>query len=419
MKVLFIDVNCKQSSTGKIVYDLYTEYQKEGHEAAICYGRGKLINEPNVFKFGLDVETYFHALMTRLTGLTGCYSFFSTYRLLKFMDDFKPDVVHIHELHAYFVNVAPVINYLKKYNIKTVWTFHCEFMYTGKCGSALECERWKNECGSCPQLRVYPSSWLFDFTEKMLNDKRRLFEGYDNLTIVTPSKWLADRVRQSFLANKDICVIHNGMDTQKIFYPRPFEHLKEKHNIKSEKIILHVTAGFNTSDNDIKGGRFVVELAERLINDSVKIIVVGTSDGKINLPENVIHVGRINNQEELAAYYSMADLCLLTSKAETFSMVCAESLSCGTPICGFDAGAPKEVAPEGYAIFVPYGNITELEKSIRLVLNNRTIFRSSIDCMNFAREKYDKAVLINRYIDIYKPVDIGNRCKTLIERPKK
>ena len=238
MKVLLIDVNCKHSSTGKIVYDLYAALNRQGHTAAVCYGRGPLVKEPDIFKFGLDAETWLHALLTRITGLTGYFSPISTMRLLRFIKRFQPDVVHIHELHAYFVNIGPVMRYLKAHNIKTVWTFHCEFMYTGKCGHANDCEKWKTQCGPCPQLHEYPKSLFFDFTKKMFEDKKKWFTGFDNLTIVTPSQWLANRVKQSFLKVKNIQVIRNGVDTANIFYPRDYASIKVKHNLTDEKIVL-------------------------------------------------------------------------------------------------------------------------------------------------------------------------------------
>ena len=167
MRILYINVNCKHSSTGKITYDLYSQSKEAGHEAAVCYGRGPLVEEPDIYKFGLDWETRFHALMTRLTGVNGCWSFLSTKRLLRFMDEFKPDVAHLHEPHAYFMNLQPFYDYIKEHKIPLAYTFHCEYAYTGKCGYAYECERWKTGCGNCPQVREYPASFFFDFTKQI------------------------------------------------------------------------------------------------------------------------------------------------------------------------------------------------------------------------------------------------------------
>ena len=142
MKILLIDACCKYGSTGKIVYSLYQCIKQSGHTVAVCYGRGEEINEPNIYKFGLDWETYLHAGLARLTGKNGYYSPLSTKRLINYIEKFKPDVIHIHELHAYFVNIYPLLEYIKKKKIKVVWTFHCEYMYTGRCGYSYECNKW-------------------------------------------------------------------------------------------------------------------------------------------------------------------------------------------------------------------------------------------------------------------------------------
>lgn len=396
MKVLLIDVNCKKSSTGKIVYDLYTECRKVGYEAAICYGRGSKLAEENIFKFGLDVETNFHALMTRITGLTGRFSYFSTQRLLKFMDEFKPDVVHLHELHAYFVNLAPVINYLKKNNIKTVWTFHCEFMYTGKCGYAFECEEWHYECGKCPRVKEYPSSLFWDFTKQMFSEKKRLFDGFDNLTIVTPSKWLAKKVKQSFLGDRDIRVIHNGIDTINVFQPRPFDHLKEKHNIADEKIVLAVAPGLM---DPRKGGRTVLELAKWMKAGNLKFILIGVDDLKEKFDNNVIALGSIEDQQKLAEYYSMADVFVLCSEKETFSLTSAEALCCGTPVVGFKSGAPETVFEQPYANFVEQGDLDALEQAVIRALNNPM---SPSDLRLYGQDTFSIGKMSEQYFETYK-----------------
>ena len=214
MKVLLIDVNCKNSSTGNIVYNLYNYINSSDDEAAICYGRGAKIQGKNIFKFGIDAETYLHALLTRITGFTGCFSFFSTRRLIKHIKIFAPDVVHIHELHAYFVNVKTLINFLKTNHIRTVMTLHCEFAYTGKCGHSVECEQWKTECKKCPHLKQYVSTMWFDHTNFMFKQKKKAFSNFYELSIITPSNWLAERVKDSFLKNYPLSVIHNGIDIQ-------------------------------------------------------------------------------------------------------------------------------------------------------------------------------------------------------------
>lgn len=270
-RILLVDVNCKFSSTGKIVYDLMHNLQQDGHEAAVCYGRGELVQEQNIYKFGLDWETRLHALLARITGYNGCFSPLSTRRLIKFIDEYKPDVIHIHELHAYFVNIEPFLDYIKRKNIKVVWTFHCEYMYTGKCGHANDCNRFQNGCGNCPNIKGYPKSLMFDKTHEMFEMKKRCLTGI-NLSIVTPSKWLSDRVGLSFLQNVQRNVIHNGINTS-IFSPIESQALRDRLGIPPKnKVVLALAPNIMSED---KGGHWVVELAKRMREQDILFVLVG------------------------------------------------------------------------------------------------------------------------------------------------
>lgn len=270
-RILLIDVNCKYSSTGKIVYDLYQNIKKDGREAAICYGRGKKLDEEAIFKFGIDAETVIHAGLSRLTGYNGVFSPLSTVRLLKYIDAFKPDLIHIHELHAYFVNIKPLLEYIKQKRIPVVWTFHCEYMYTGKCGHAYECLKYQNECHDCPAVKEYPKSLLWDKTRQMFKMKKKLLKNLD-FTIVTPSKWLADRVRTSFLKDKEIKVIHNGIDIN-IFHPLPTVQLRRELGIpESYKVVLAVAPNIMSKE---KGGEWVLKLADMMKNKKIIFILIG------------------------------------------------------------------------------------------------------------------------------------------------
>ena len=394
MKILLLDVNYKSGSTGKIVYDLKQELEKEGHEVLACYGRGKKVEEKSVMKFAYDFETLIHAFFSRLTGLMGYFSYFSTRRLIKEIEKFEPDVVHIHETHSYFMNHLPLIEYLKKKNIKTVWTFHCEYMYTGNCGYAYDCNKWKNICKNCPDIKRYPKSLFFDFSYKMFLDKKRAFENFNNLTIVTPSKWLKDRTKESFLKNKRVEVIHNGINTE-VFKPKDFTHLITKHNIGNKKVILSVAPDIMS---DRKGGKWVVKLAEQCINLDYIFVLIGVKDLNEKFPNNVIALGRTENQIELAEYYSLADIFLICSEKETFSMTCAEAISCGTPVIGFKSGAPETIFTE--AIFVDYGDIKELKKQLEKFLNDQEFFYDRRISQEGIK-KYSKNKMFKNYLNIY------------------
>lgn len=356
-RVLIIDVNCKKSSTGKIVYDLYKALVRDGRNAAVCYGRGEDIKEEHIYKFGLDWETGIHALLARITGYNGCFSPISTRRLIKYIEKFNPDLIHINELHAYFVNVKVLVNYIKRKNIPVVWTFHCEYMYTGKCGHAFECSKFEENCGNCPALREYPKSLFFDRTSQMLATKKKLFNNWEP-TIVTPSRWLMDRVKLSFLKNKKIKVIYNGVDTS-IFKPQDISNLRYELKIPEKcKVALFVTP--NIADEK-KGGTWLFKIAEDLKEKNIIFLIVGGGDKtSYTVPSNVKFIGAIYDQNLLAQYYSLADIFLLCSKRETYSMTCAEALCCGTPVVGFKSGAPETVFTEPYAKFVEYGDVEDM-----------------------------------------------------------
>jgi len=403
LKILYINVLFNSGSTGKIVYELYSHARAEGHEAAVCYGRGRKRNEENVFKFGLDWETKLHALLTRLTGLTGCFSPFSTARLIAFMDTFKPDIIHLHEPHAYFVNLRPLFDYISSHNIPLVYTMHCEFAFTGKCGHPLRCENWRTGCGNCPCLSDYPKTFFFDFTAKMLSDKLGLLKK-QNMLIVSPSVWLASRIKQSLIENKDIRVIPNGIDTKSIFYPRAYEHLKIKHGIENKKIVLAVAPGIMSSH---KGGAELLRLAKALENENIKFIFIGMSSAEArgSFPENIIPLAHTEDQQQLAEYYSMADCFVICSDMENLPTTCLEAVCCGTPVAGYDTGGTKETVPAPLGRFAPYGDTEALAESVMLQL--KTSFEPSD--YESLRNAYSSKSMYKAYEALYDQLVCGRK----------
>lgn len=398
MRVLLIDVNCKNSSTGNIVYNLYKYINYTGDEAAVCYGRGEKLKEKNIFKFGLDTETYIHALLTRITGFTGCFSLFSTRRLIKFIKKFNPDVVHIHELHAYFVNIKPLINYLKKNHIKTVMTLHCEFAYTGKCGHSMECEQWKTECRQCPHLREYVSTIWFDHTNYMFRQKKNIFSNFNELSIITPSKWLAQRVSASFLKNCPLSVIHNGIDTN-IFCPKEVSYLRKELKInKDEKVVLSVAPHLMTKE---KGGFFIKEIAKRLEARKIRFLMIGVDGIERIYDRNIILNGPIFDKTILANYYSLADLFLICSERENFPTTCIEAQCCGTPIYGFNTGGTAETILQGSVEgLVEYADVETLTSLIDKA--PRKTVESSISISEVASEMYSLLHFCKLNCNLYK-----------------
>ena len=269
-------------------------------------------------------------------------------------------------------------------------------MYTGKCGHAYECENWKTECGNCPAVKEYPKSMFLDATKRMFRDKKKWLKDLD-MTIVTPSKWLADRVRKSFLKDKEITVIHNGIDTN-IFKPTASLELRENLGVPSEdKIVLFVAPDLLDEN---KGASWVLEIAKRMLNDNVSFVLVGQNELETDL-DNVYFAGKISNQKELAKVYSMADVLLVCSKRETFPTVCLEAQCCGTPIVGFDAGGTKETLLTSEQNVVSYGDIDSLyEKIIKML----AIDKNKQNISQMAEKVYSKERMIANYLNVYSQI---------------
>ena len=398
MKIAQVDVNYNFSSTGKIVADLLVGLGDRGHSCQAYFGRGPASGQHHVHKISSTPEFLVHVLGTRISGLTDGFSPMATRRLIGQFEAFNPDLVHLHDLHGYFLNIRPVVEYLKSRRIPTVWTFHSEFMYTGKCGYAFDCENWKTVCHACPDLKGYPETWFFDFTTRMFREKQAMFADFQNLHLVAPSAWLANRMRQSLVGGHPISVIHNGLEVA-MFYRRDTKALSASLGLTDEYVVLSVGSNLLS---EIKGGRWVLELAKRMPQSRVVFLMVGVDQVPSKLPDNVKMIPRVTDQALLAQYYSLADVLLLTSAKETFSMVSAESLACGTPVIGFDSGAPKEVALPGYGAFVPYPDLDALEALLAKARDGTAGLKEPADCERFAQERYAKEIMVQAYERIYK-----------------
>lgn len=398
MKVLQVNCVYNTGSTGKIMYDIHTELLKNGNHSIICYGRGLKTNDKNVYKTCGELYSKINNLLTRFSGIMYGGCFFSTNKLISVIKREAPDVVHLHCINGYFVNIYRLINWLKNNNIKTVLTLHAEFMHTANCGHAMECEKWKNGCGKCPRWKEETKSIIFDRTKLSFKKMKKAFDGFEeNLIVVSVSPWLMERARQSpILMNKNHKVVLNGLDTSEFYY-RNTEKLRSDLLLENKKTVVFVTPSFSLDRNDSKGGWYVIELAKQF--PEVNFIIVGSKEEYLDLPKNVINIGRVESKKRLAELYSVADVTLLLSKRETFSMVAAESLCCGTPVLGFKAGGPECIALSKYSEFVEYGNLNEMKILLGDFLENREFLSRKIS--EEARMKFDKSNMYKGYYFIY------------------
>jgi putative colanic acid biosynthesis glycosyltransferase len=400
MKIALIDVNFGGSSTGKIVSDISANLFKSGNQSVAYFGRGKVPKasvDGEAIKICKDYEVYFNVLTCRLTGRVDPILKSSNDRLVNFLNDFKPDIIHLHDLHGYFINIENLVDWISQTKIPTVWTFHCDYMFTGRCGFSQDCDRWITGCQKCPHLSRYPGVWFFDQARDMYIEKQKLFANLQRLEIVSPSKWLAGRIKRSFLSNRNISVIPNGLDVD-IFKPRIT--VKSKWQAENHGRFCVISVGANLMSNR-KGGHWVLELAKRFISRDIDFVMVGVDSIPKFVPPNVTIYSSVKDQQKLAEYYSMGDVLLLTSTVESFSMVTAEALACGLPVIGFKAGAPEEVAPTGFGFFVQYGDLDQLERILNDILEKKIVMKSAEQCVEFARHEYSSSVMAKRYQNLY------------------
>ncbi len=400
MKVMQINCVYQKGSTGKIVFDIHTELRHLGIESLVCYGRGEKVPEKGVYKTCGEFYSKCNNALSRFTGLMYGGCILSTRHLINIIAREKPDIVHLHCINGFFVNLYRFTNWLKEHRIKTVLTLHAEFPFTANCGHALDCEKWKTGCGSCPRCRQETGSLFFDRTHTSWEKLNAAYQGFDTLTVVSVSPWLRATAECSpMLKDKRHAVVLNGVDTA-VFHPYDDAvTLRQRLGIGDAKVVLHVTASFSDTAGHLKGGSYVLELARRLEKENVVFLVAGPHSLTAAPTSNVRLLGNLSDQKELARLYSLAEVTLLTSKQETFSMPLAESLCCGTPFVGFRAGGPESVALTDYCAFVDRGDVDALERSVRKKLDSSPM-RTTIAEM--ASRSYSKEEMCGQYIRLYR-----------------
>lgn len=398
MRVLLINTVCKTGSTGKIVFNIHNFILHKGYESIICFGRGtKGHNDLREFKISTNIEIYLHVLFTRLFGFQGNYSYFATKRLFKIIAKYKPDVVHLFNLHGYYINEFKLLKYLKENNIKTIYSMLDEYPYMGKCCYSFDCRKFENVCNNCPEVKSYPKSLFFDQSNRIFNLKKECYNNFNNI-IFTGPEWVVKRAKaSSLLRNKKFSIIDEFIDTENVFYPRHTTELRKKLNIpEGKKIMLNVARFSDTR----KGCIHYLEIANSLKNENFIFIHVGYDSNNNNkLPDNFIPISYVANQDELAEYYSLADLFVCTSLADTMPNVCLESLACGTPVCGFDIAGTPYVATSEFGFFSKPNNISELVHFIQNV-PFKTEKRSE-ECHLYAKMRYSKDVICTKFLELY------------------
>ncbi len=403
MKILEIN-QVNFGSTGHIMLQIADLATKKGHEV-ICsfYARRNKDKDKNCIYIGNKVSHNIHKKLYRKTGNNGCYSKISTWNFLRKVKKFDPDLIHIHNLHNCYINLPMLFDYIKKNNKKVVWTLHDCWSFTGQCPyfTAVGCEKWKTGCHDCEQINRYPSCSV-DRTDKMWNRKKEWFTGVQNLTIVTPSQWLANLVKQSFLKDYPVKVINNGINLD-VFKPTESD-FRTKHNLEDKKIILGVASVWEVR----KGLDVFIELSKRL-DDRYKIVLVGTNDEvDKKLPEGIISIHRTSNQKELAELYTAADVFFIPTREDNFPTVNMESLACGTPVLTFNTGGSPEMVDEATGVVLMNEDIASVEQAVismcEAVISMCESGKYSKEACTERAKQYDSGLKYNEYLSLFENI---------------
>jgi glycosyltransferase involved in cell wall biosynthesis len=389
VRVLQINSVCGIGSTGRIATDIHAILKEEGHESYIAFGRGDPINCDSALRIGNKFDNFAHVIKTRIFDQHGFGSKRATKEFIEKVKELDPDVIHLHNIHGYYINVEILFNYLKEANKPVIWTLHDCWAFTGHCSyfDFVGCECWKLEgTHKCIQKKNYPSSLLLNNSRRNFERKRKAFTGVKNLTILTPSNWLAGLVKQSFLGEYPVKVINNGIDLD-IFKPTK-SNFRKKNNLEDKFIILGVANVWVRR----KGYEYFLELSKRLEQDEVIVMVGLTERQKNKLPANIIGITRTNNIKELVEIYSAADVFVNPTLEDNFPTTNLEALACGTPVVTFKTGGSIESIDGNCGIVVEKGNLAELLRAIKKIkLGNL----SNEKCVGRAK-RYNKK---DRYLD--------------------
>lgn len=396
MRILMIN-SVHYGSTGSMMLQLAEQARENGHTVLTAFSGGRhchLKKDEKSLHIGGALSEDSHLILDRLTGNNGCYSKAATARFLKEVERFRPDVIHLHNLHNCYINLPMLFSYIRDHGIRTVWTLHDCWPFTGHCPHfiGIGCEKWKTGCHDCAKYREYPKSFV-DSSGKMWKWKKEWFSGIPQMAIVTPSEWLSGLVRQSFLNGYDVRVIHNGIDLD-ILRPRTGD-FPEKYGLTGRKIVLGVS--FNWED-PYKGLHVFRELAKMLPED-YRIVLVGTDEKtEKTIPENILTIRKTADKQEIAEIYSAADVLLNPTKQDNYPTVDMEAIACGTPVITTNVGGGPEIVTEGCGIITETEDLQALKQTILQVCTDREKYRKV--CLERAKD-FDRRRMYSEYLKLY------------------
>ena len=362
MRVLFINSVCGIRSTGRICTDLAAELKAQGHEVKIAFGRETVPEQfrRQAVRIGTDLDVKLHGLHSRLLDEHGLGSCHATKQFLEWADTYDPDLLWLHNIHGYYINYELLFSWIKKRpKMEVRWTLHDSWAFTGHCAgfSFIGCEQWKTHCQTCPLKRGYPTSLWIDRCSQSYDKKKTAFSGVKNMTLITPSKWLADLVGQSFLCEYPVEVHHNTIDTS-IFRPTP-SNFREKHGLTNVKIALGVASAWGE-----RKGLYDFYKLSTMLDENWRVVLVGLNEKQIKeLPKGIIGIERTNSPKELAEIYTTADVFLDPTYSDNYPTVILEAEACGTRVVTYDTGGCREGIKRGDSCVVPVGDIQSMKEA--------------------------------------------------------
>ena len=397
MKLLQINVDANNGSNGSIAQELGREALRRGWESYIAYGRRSVPSESTLIRIGNDLDVKIHGIQSRLFDNHGLASKSATRQFLKSVDEIRPNLIHLHNIHGYYLNYKLLFEYFKEKNIPIVWTFHDCWPFTGHCGyfESVQCEKWKTGCHSCELRKFYPKSLFLDRSSRNFRLKKSLFTSINSLHITTVSKWLMSKVRDSFFRDYPISTVYNFVN-EKIFSPNVERINRCDYGLDDRKILIGAAANWVPS----KGIPDFNALAGSL-SDKYQIVMVGvTEEVKNQISSNVHCLSRVESPQKLAALYAEADILLNLSRQETFGMTTLEAMACGTPGISYNNTACPEVLSNDTGVIVPTGNIKAVEEAIELIeKKGKKSFKDN--CVARANTIFSKNNIISQYFDVY------------------
>jgi len=401
MKILIINSEYHRGGAAEIARTLYQSLNKRNKITCyFAYGRGKGPGEETVNKFAFLPEIYFQGLLTRCFGFQGYGSWFSTKRLEKFIIKENFDLIHLHNLHGYYLNLD-FIKFLGRLDIPVVWTLHDGWSITGRCAYLSECDKWKTGCGNCPDLSLYPKTFI-DSSNFMWKKKKNYFSSGWNPVIACPSQWLADRVKESFLNKFQVKVIPNAVNTE-IFKNKDKSFIRKKYNIPLEKkIILFVAANLK---DERKGVKYFFESLKNIRANNWMVVTVGkvTNYDKIKeIDIEIKQMGYLKDKNDISDLYNLADIFCISSLDDNFPTTVLEAMACGVPVVGFHVGGIPEQVTEGCGIMVKSKDIKALGKAIgRLLTHDEMRKNFGENCRKRVLKNYTIEKFTDNYIKVY------------------